>query len=93
MNSFRKNGGFPSFVSGMTYSVDEDGRNVWIEMERENFSTQKVYKVAMNSYMASTVEIESEDDGQSMFMTSEEMMIEFLRKHKEVDYQGVVRTE
>jgi hypothetical protein len=80
-------------VSGMTYSVDEDGRNVWIEMERENFSTKKVYKVAMNSYMASTVEIESEDDGQSMFMTSEEMMIEFLRKHKAVDYQGVVRTK
>ena len=47
----------------------------------------------MNSYMASTVEIESEDDGQSMFMTSEEMMIEFLRKHKTVDYQGVVRTK
>jgi len=93
VNSFRKNGGFPSFVSGMTYSVDDDGRNVWIEMEGENFSTKKVYMVAMNSYMASTVEIESEDDGQSMFMTSEEMMIEFLRKHKTVDYQGVVRTK
>ena len=93
VNTYRKNGGFPSFVSGMTYSIDEDGRNVWIEMEGESFSTKNVYKVAMNSYMASTVEIESEDDGQSMFMTSEEMMIEFLRKHKEVDYQGVVRTE
>ena len=77
----------------MTYSVDEDGRNVWIEMDGQNFSTNKIYKVAMNSYMASTVIIESEDDGQSMFMTSEEMMIEFLRKHKEVDYQGVVRTQ
>jgi hypothetical protein len=43
--------------------------------------------------MASTVNIESEDEGQSTFMTSEEMMIEFLRKHKEVDYQGVVRTQ
>ena len=70
-----------------------DGRNVWVEMEGENFSTKKMYKVAMNSYMASTVNIESEDDGRSMFMTSEEMMIEFLRKHKEVDYQGVVRTQ
>ena len=93
VNSYRKNGGYPSFVSGMTYSVDEDGRNVWIEMDGQNFSTSKMYKVAMNSYMASTVIIESEDDGQSMFMTSEEMMIEFLRKHKEVDYQGVVRTQ
>ena len=92
LNSYRKNGGYPSFVSGMTYSVDDDGRSVWIDMEGENFSTKKIYKVAMNSYMASTVTIESEDEGRSMFMTSEEMMIEFLRRHKEVDYQGVVRT-
>ena len=92
LNSFRKNGGYPSFVSGMTYSVDEDGRNVWIEMDGQNFSTSKLYKVAINSYMASTVIIESDDDGRSTFKTSEEMMIEFLRKHKEVDYQGVVRT-
>ena len=93
LNSYRKNGGYPSYVSGMTYRVSDDGRNVWVDMDGNAFSTKKVYKVAMNSYMASTVTIESEDDGQSMFMTSEEMMIEFLRKHKEVDYQRVVRTQ
>ena len=91
LNTYRKNGGYPSFVSGMNYSVSEDGNTVWIN--DPGFSTHNVYKVAMNSYMASTVNIESEDEGQSMFMTSEEMMIEFLRKHKEVDYQGVVRTQ
>jgi len=93
MDSYRKNGGHPSYVSGMTYRVDDDGRSVWVETKGEPFSTKKIYKVAMNSYMASTVNIESEDEGQSMFQTSEEMMIEFLRKHKEVDYQGVVRTQ
>ena len=91
LNTYRKNGGYPSYVSGMSYSVSEDGNTVWIN--DPGFSTHNVYKVAMNSYMASTVNIESEDEGQSMFMTSEEMMIEFLRKHKEVDYQGVVRTQ
>ena len=93
INTYRKNGNFPSFVSGMTYSVGDDGRSVWIDMEGENFSTSKIYKVAMNSYMASTVNIESVDDGVSTFKTSEEMIIEFLRRHKEVDYQGVVRTK
>lgn len=93
LNSYRKNGNYPSFVSGMNYSVGDDGRSVWIDMEGENFSTSKTYKVAMNSYMASTVIIESVDDGVSTFKTSEEMMIEFLRKHKEVDYQGVARTK
>jgi len=92
LNAYRKNGGYPSYVSGMTYRVSDDGRNVWVDMQGENFSTKKTYKVAFNSYMASTVNIESVDDGQSMFMTSEEMLIEFLRRHKTVDYQGVVRT-
>ena len=91
LNTYRKNGGYPSYVSGMTYRVSDDGSTVWIN--DANFSTRSLYKVAMNSYMATTVTIESEDDGRSTFMTSEEMMIEFLRKHKEVDYQGVVRTQ
>ena len=92
LNSYRKNGGHPSYVSGMSYSVNDDGRNVWIDMEGERFSTKKTYKVAFNSYMASTVNIESVDDGNSVFMTSEEMIIAFLKRHKTVDYQGVVRT-
>ena len=65
LNSYRKNGGFPSFVSGMSYTVGDDERSVWVNMDGGNFSTNKVYKVAMNSYMASTVNIESEDDGQT----------------------------
>lgn len=93
LNSYRKNGGYPSYVSGMTYTVSDDGKTVWVNMKGAEFSTKKVYKVAMNSYMASTVTIESEDEGQSMFMTSEEMLIEFLRRHKTVDYQGVSRTK
>ena len=93
LDSYRKNGGHPSYVSGMTYKVSDDGRSVWVNMDGANFSTKKVYKVAFNSYMASTVKIESIDEGRSMFMTSEEMIIEFLRKHKEVDYQGIVRTQ
>ena len=92
INSYRKNGGFPSYVSGMNYRV-EDGKNVWVDMKDGGFSTKKVYKVAINSYMASTVNIESVDEGRSMFKTSEEMLIDYLRKHKEVDYQGVVRTQ
>jgi len=92
LNSFRKNGGYPSFVSGMTYTVDNNGKSVWIDMDGSNFSTKSIYKVALNSYMASTVDFKSEDDGRSMFKTTEEMLIEFLRKHKTVDYQGVSRT-
>ncbi len=93
LNSYRKNGGFPSYVSGMTYKVGDDGRSVWVDMDGASFSTKNIYKVAFNSYMASTVTIESVDEGRSLFKTSEEMMIEFLRKQKVVDYQGITRTE
>lgn len=93
LNSYRKNGGFPSYVSGMTYEVRDDGRSVWIDMDGGNFSTKNIYKVTINSYMATTVIIESVDEGKSLFKTSEEMLIEFLRKHKTVDYQGVLRTK
>ena len=93
-NTYKKNGGYPSYVSGMTYKVEDDGKhiNVFLTPDHGAFGKDKIYKVAMNSYMASTVIIESIDEGQSMFMTSEEMLIEFLKKHKEVDYQGVTRT-
>ena len=93
INSYRKNGGYPSYVSGMTYTVGNDGNSVWIEMEGGKFSTKNTYKVAFNSYMASTIDVKSTDGGTNTFMTSEEMLIEYLRKHKEVDYQGVSRTK
>ena len=93
LNSYRKNGGYPSYVSGMTYKISDDGSNVWVEMDGAKFSTKNLYKVALNSYMASTIDVRSEDEGRSTFMTSEEMIIEFLKKHKTVDYQGVLRTE
>ena len=93
LNSYRKNGGFPSYVSGMTYTVGDDGNSVWIEMKGSKFSTNNTYKVAFNSYMASTVDVRSVDEGTNTFVTSEEMLIEFLRRHKEVDYQGVSRTK
>jgi len=93
LNSYRKNGGYPSYVSGMTYKVSDDGSNVWIETKNAPFSTKKLYKVAMNSYMASTIDVKAKDEGRSMFKTSEEMIIEYLKKHKEIDYQGVSRTK
>ena len=92
LNSFRKNGGYPSYVSGMTYKMSDDGNNVWVDRDG-GFSTKQTYKVAFNSYMASTIDVRSEDEGHSTFMTSEEMIIEYLRKHKTVDYQGVSRTK
>ncbi|MCQ2320708.1 MAG: bifunctional metallophosphatase/5'-nucleotidase [Bacteroidales bacterium] len=94
VDTYRKNGGYPSYVSGMTYEMQTNGKlSAYVTTNSGRFSTKETYKVAMNSYMASTVRFESLDDGQSQYMTSEEMMIEFLRRHKTVDYQGIRRTK
>ena len=95
INSYKKNGRYPSHVSGMRYEVVGSGNKLKANIitDKGKFSKSATYKVAMNSYMASTVNIESLDDGQSQYMTSEEMMIEFLRKQKTVDYKGVARVE
>ena len=76
-----------------TWMCDDHLYKYRIEMNGRKFSTKNTYKVAFNSYMASTIDVKSEDEGVSTFMTSEEMLIEFLRRHKEVDYQGVSRTK
>ena len=97
MESFKKNGRYPSPVSGMSYKVNTDSerypKSVNIKLDNGKFSYDAQYTVAMNSYVASTVRFESVDDGKDLFMTSEEMMIEYLRNHKKVSYQGVSRVE
>ncbi|MBQ3710514.1 MAG: bifunctional metallophosphatase/5'-nucleotidase [Bacteroidales bacterium] len=95
-HSFMANGDKPSYVSGMTYSVNTDAKgkpkSVEIRPDLGRYSKNKEYKVAINSYMASTVRFESVDDGQSQFMTSEEMVIQYLREVKTVSYKGIRRT-
>lgn len=97
MESFKKNGRYPSYVSGMSYQVNVDAKgyptSVDITLDKGRFSPDATYTVAMNSFMASTVRFESLDDGVSMYMTSEEMMIEYLKKQKSVSYQGVTRVK
>ena len=96
MHSFMANGDMPSFVSGMTYRVytNDKGKpkSVEIKPNQGRYSKKSTYHVAINSYMASTVCFESVDEGQSQFMTSEEMVIQYLREQKTVSYKGVRRT-
>ena len=95
MESYKKNGRYPSYVSGMTYTVrtEADGypKSVDIKPDKGRFSNDATYKVAMNSYVASTVRFESLDDGESQYMTSEEMTIRYLKNKKTVSYNGVRR--
>ena len=74
-------------------NTDGNGKPKSVDIKPDNgrFSKQAKYRVAFNSYMASTVRFESLDEGQSQFMTSEEMVIQYLRDKKTVSYKGVRR--
>lgn len=95
IDSYKKNGFHPSFVSGMKYVVffSDDGnpKSVEIVTDEGHFSETALYTVAINDYMATTVQFESIGDGQSQFMTSEEMIIRFFGQNSTVDYRGVSR--
>lgn len=97
MESYKKNGRAPSYASGMRYEVftESDGypKSVKITPDKGSYSRDAVYKVAMNSYLASTVRFDSVDEGESLYMTSEEMLIQYLKKHKNVSYRGVTRVK
>ena len=95
MHSFMANGDQPSFVSGMTYTVNTNAKgkpkSVEIKPDKGRYAKKATYTVAINSFMASTVRFESVDEGQSQYTTSEEMVIQYLREQKTVSYKGVRR--
>ena len=49
------------------------------------------YNIVMNSYMASVFDYEHEDEGTSTFRTSNELTLEYLAQHPEIDYGAVSR--
>ena len=90
--------GGPIYCSGCsyTYKVDDNGEMTDINVTLENgqpLDMKAKYNVVMNSYMSSVFDYEHEDEGTSTFRTSNDMMMEFLAQHPELDYGGVSRVK
>lgn len=87
--------GGPIYCSGCSYSyTDQDGEMADIKVTLANgkpLGMKAKYKVMMNSYMSSVFEYEHDDPGQSIFRTSNDIMLEFLSKNPEIDYGNVTR--
>jgi 5'-nucleotidase / UDP-sugar diphosphatase len=84
-------------VSGMTYTISADslGKYLSAEMKESNgnpLNPQKEYTVAMNSYIATSYKFEHKDPGKSSGMTSEEILINYLREVQKINYSGAKRT-
>ena len=83
--------GGPIYCSGMSYSfaVNDAGEMEDIEVTLENgkpLDLNAKYNIVMNSYMASVFDYEHEDEGHTTFRSSNDMMMEYLSQHPDLDY-------
>ena len=89
----------PCYVSGITYEIHlgKDNRDVKsVKIKKEDgskFDMNRRYVVAMNSYVASVSKYEKEDPGTTLGKSTNEMLEQYLRDVKEVDYKGVKRVK
>ena len=88
--------GGPIYCSGCSYNykVDEGGEMTDINVTLESgkpLDMKAKYNIVMNSYMASVFDYEHEDEGTSTFRTSNELTLEYLAQHPEIDYGAVSR--
>ena len=86
----------PIYCSGCsyTYKVNDKGEMTDINVTLENgkpLDLNAKYNIVMNSYMSSVFNFKHEDAGQSTFRTSNELMMEYLEKHPEINYGKVSR--
>lgn len=87
---FTTDGG-PIYCSGCSYSykVNDEGEMTDIKVTLENgkpLDLKAKYNIVMNSYMSSVFDYDREDEGHSTFRSSNELMLEYLAEHPEIDY-------
>ena len=88
--------GGPIYCSGCsyTYKEDENGEMTDIKVTLENgkpLDMKAKYDVVMNSYMSAVLKYEHKDQGQSTFRGSNEIMLEYLSQHPQIDYGNITR--
>jgi 5'-nucleotidase len=87
----------PVYPSGITIKVkvnqDRDLEELTVMTENgEPLDKNRVYSVAMNSYMTQVYNYQHSDPGQSLFFTTAQALINFLKEQKEIrSYRGEKR--
>jgi 5'-nucleotidase/UDP-sugar diphosphatase len=87
----------PVYPSGIIIKVkvnqDRDLKELTVMTENgEPLDKNRVYSVAMNSYMTQVYNYQHSDPGQSLFFTTAQALINFLKEQKEIrSYRGEKR--
>lgn len=89
----------PIYPSGIRteLKLDADGNLADVILLTENgkpLKMDKTYSVAMNSYMTQVYKYEHKDPGQSLYITTADATIDFLKKNKNLrSYKGEKRVQ
>lgn len=85
----------PSGIKTVYYIKDGEMNDVkFFNPDGSSFDMDKTYTVAVNSFIASAYNFESEDEGSALFMGTAETMIDYLRNIKNIkSYKAEVRIE
>lgn len=83
-------------VSGLTYTVITDQNNKAGNVELKWPDGKKVKKckkinVGLNSYIASSYKFDHKDPGKSLYITTAETLINYIKSQKDINYKGVKR--
>ena len=83
-------------VSGMKYTVTSDGQGHCLGVDLLDYSGKPLdpsgdYSVAMNSYIAASYRFDHADPGTTGSLTTAEILIQYLKEVKKVNYTGVQR--
>jgi len=88
----------PIYCSGCsyTYKVNDANEMTDIQVTLEDgtpLDLEATYNIVMNSYMSTTFIYKHKDEGHSLFRSSNDMMLEYLKKHPRLDYGKVSRVK
>ncbi|MCX6247606.1 MAG: bifunctional UDP-sugar hydrolase/5'-nucleotidase [Bacteroidetes bacterium] len=83
-------------VSGMSYKALSDNQGTFVDAELNDPSGKSLdpmreYTVAMNSYIAASYRFIHSDPGTTGTVTTAELLIQYLKENKKVNYTGVKR--
>ena len=83
-------------ISGLSYYLLVDSAGLLKEVhlmdcKGKSLDPEKEYTVGINSYLASSYRFEHRDSGVSLYTTTAQALIDYLKAQKVVDYTGVKR--
>ncbi|MHC1778281.1 MAG: bifunctional UDP-sugar hydrolase/5'-nucleotidase [Lentimicrobium sp.] len=97
LNSFNRENLIDLQVSGLTYTIitGKDGSGVDVRLtlpDGSKVDEKRIFATGLSSYIVSSYDFIHNDPGKTLYTTTAQALINFIRERKKFDYSGVKRT-